>query len=86
MHIAVNEAMKNSALISNPEEVIYVEDRRKKAVKSIIIPARFAALFEKQLAEVEYQLWLERNKKAFGKKSAEEFAQIESAEDVGERL
>jgi len=62
MVIAVNEIVKNPSLVSNPKEITYVEDRRSKKLKSIIIPAKYKEEFEEFLKEKELKEWMERNR------------------------
>jgi len=62
MVIAVNEIVKNPSLVSNPKEIIYVEDRRSKKLKSIIIPVKYKEEFEEFLKEKKMKGWLGRNK------------------------
>ncbi len=62
MVIAVNEIVKNPSLVSNPKEITYVEDKRSKKLKSIIIPAKYKEDFEEFLKEKELKEWMDRNK------------------------
>ena len=62
MVVAVNEIVKNPKLISSSDEIIYIEDKRKKELKSIVIPAKYKDELEDFLKKVEYREWLERNK------------------------
>jgi len=61
MIVAVNEIAKHPKIISNSDEIIYVEDKRKKELKSIVIPASYEPFIHDALKEVEYQMWLKRN-------------------------
>ena len=62
MVIAVNEIVKTPSLVSNPKEITYVEDRRSKKLKSIIIPAKYKEEFEEFLRKKELEEWIKRNK------------------------
>ena len=84
MHVAVNEIAKQPGLISNAEEVVYIEDRRKNQLKSILIPAKYADLLADSLKEIEYRIWLERNRKALGDSAAADFDRVEGASIAGE--
>jgi len=84
MIIAVNEIVKNPKLISDPKEITYVEDKRKKKLKSIVIPAKYKEELEEFLKEKEYKEWLKRNKDGL----SEEYPEFLDAcvEDIGEWL
>ncbi len=62
MVIAVNEIVKNPSLVSNPKEITYVEDKRSKKLKSIIIPAKYKDEFEEFLKEKKFKEWMEKNR------------------------
>ncbi len=62
MVIAVKEIVKTPSLVSDSKEITYVEDRRSKKLKSIMIPAKYKEDFEEFLKEKELQEWMERNK------------------------
>ena len=84
MVIAVNEIVKNPSLVSNPKEITYVEDKRSKKLKSIIIPAKYKDEFEEFLKKKKFQDWVERNK---GLLEMEHPEFLDSCvEDVGEWL
>ncbi len=84
MVIAVNEIVKNPSLVSNPKEITYVEDRRSKKLKSIIIPAKYKEEFEEFLKEKKMKEWMERNK---GLLEMEHPEFLDSCvEDIGEWL
>jgi len=61
MIVAVNEIAKHPKIISDANEVIYVHDKRKNELKSIVIPASYEPYLHNALKEVEYQMWLKRN-------------------------
>jgi len=61
MIVAVNEIAKHPKIISDANEVIYVQDKRKNELKSIVIPASYEPYLHNALKEVEYQMWLKRN-------------------------
>jgi len=62
MIVAVNEIAKHPKIISDADEIIYVQDKRKNELKSIVIPASYEPYLHNALKEVEYQMWLKRNK------------------------
>ena len=61
MIVAVNEIAKHPKLISDIHEIIYVQDKRKNELKSIVIPASYEPYLHDALKEIEYQMWLKRN-------------------------
>ncbi len=61
MIVAVNEIAKHPRIISDVHEIIYIQDKRKKELKSIVIPASYEPYLRDALKEVEYQMWLKRN-------------------------
>ena len=66
MIVAVNEVAKHPKIISDNDEIVYIKDKRKNQLKSIVIPARYEPYLRDILEEIEYQMWLERNKGLFG--------------------
>jgi len=61
MVVAVNEIAKHPKIISDADEIIYVQDKRQNELKSIVIPASYEPYLHDALKEVEYQIWLKRN-------------------------
>ena len=61
MTVAVNEIAKHPKIISDVHEIIYVQDKRKNELKSIVIPASYEPYLHDALKEIEYQIWLKRN-------------------------
>ena len=61
MIVAVNEIAKHPRLISDISEIIYIQDKRKNELKSIVIPASYEPYIADALKEIEYQMWLKRN-------------------------
>jgi len=61
MIVAVNEIAKHPKIISDIKEIVYIHDKRKKELKSIVIPASYEPYLHDRLKEIEYQMWLERN-------------------------
>ena len=84
MNVAVNEIAKHPKIVSDPEEIVYIEDRRKNEIKSIVIPARFEALLHDALKEIEYRIWLERNRGLLDSGHPEILDNVVG--DVGEKL
>jgi len=62
MTVAINEIVKNPRLLSSNDEIIYVEDRRKHELKSIVIPAIYQKEIEEAIRKIEYKIWLKRNR------------------------
>ena len=84
MTVAVNEIAKHPKIISEPKEIVYIEDKRKNEIKSIVIPARFESLLRDALKEIEYRIWLERNRGLLESGHPEILDNV--AGDVGEKL
>ena len=61
MTVAVNEIAKHPKIISDVHEIIYIQDKRKNELKSIVIPASYEPYLHDALKEIEYQMWLKRN-------------------------
>jgi hypothetical protein len=87
MIVAINEIVKNPKLLGNSDEIIYIEDKRKKELKSIVIPAKYKDELADFLKEVEYREWLERNKEGL-ESSSKEFDGLfdEAIKELGDRL
>ncbi len=83
MTIAVNEIIKNPKLISDPKEITYVEDRRKRVLKSIVIPAKYKEDFEEFLKEKAFSEWKKRNE-GLGKLDRDKPDFGEVVEELGE--
>jgi hypothetical protein len=63
MTLAVNEIAKKPKLISDIEEIVYIKDKRKDILKSIVIPAKYLDMIKDKIEEIEYELWLKKNEK-----------------------
>lgn len=63
MILAVNEIAKKPKLISDIEDIIYIKDKRKDILKSVVIPAKYIDMLKDKLEEIEYELWLKKNEK-----------------------
>ncbi|MEA3521962.1 MAG: hypothetical protein U9R50_03230 [Campylobacterota bacterium] len=61
MILAVNEIAKHPKLISDIKDIVYIKDKRKNELKSIVIPASYESYISEALKEIEYQMWLKRN-------------------------
>lgn len=84
MRLAINEVLRKPSLLTTADDVVYLRDKRKDEVKSVLIPARFLSVLQSALDEIEYQLWQERNAKALAAGAQADFVQVESAAaDVG---
>ena len=85
MQLAMNDVLRKPALLGITDDVLYLQDKRKSELKSIVIPARFLPKIQAVLTEIEYQLWQERNAKAMAQ-SANEFDDLSVVADVGQTL
>lgn len=61
MTVAVGDVAKNLKLITDSDEIVYIEDKRKHQLKSIVIPADYAEDLKKMIEELEYRKFKERN-------------------------
>jgi len=84
MIVAVNEIAKHPKLISDIHEVIYVQDKRKNELKSIVIPASYEPYLHDALKEIEYQMWLKRNQGLLNSEHPEILENI--VDDIGEKI
>ena len=84
MIVAVNEIAKHPKLISDADEIVYIQDKRKNKLKSIVIPASYESYIADALKEIEYQMWLERNKGLLQSEHPEILENVVG--DLGEKL
>ncbi len=84
MIVAVNEIAKHPKIISDINEIVYVHDKRKNELKSIVIPASYEPYLTDALKEIEYQMWLKRNKGLLESEHPEILENILS--DMGEKI
>ncbi len=84
MIVAVNEIAKHPKLISDINEVVYVQDKRKKELKSIVIPASYEPYLHDALKEIEYQMWLKRNEGLLQNKHPEILENV--LDDIGDKI
>ena len=84
MIVAVNEIAKHPKLISDITEIVYIQDKRKHELKSIVIPASYEPYIADALKEIEYQMWLKRNKGLLESEHSEILENIVG--DLGEKL
>ena len=84
MIVAVNEIAKHPKIISDADEIVYVQDKRKNELKSIVIPASYEPYLHDALKEVEYQMWLKRNQGLLNQEHPEILENVVG--DLGEKL
>jgi hypothetical protein len=84
MIVAVNEIAKHPKIISDADEIIYVQDKRKNELKSIVIPASYEPYLHNALKEVEYQMWLKRNKGLVNSEHPEILENV--VDDIGDKI
>lgn len=84
MIVAVNEIAKHPKIISDADEIIYVQDKRKNELKSIVIPARYEPYLHEALKEIEYQMWLKRNQGLLNSEHPDILENVVG--DVGEKI
>ena len=84
MVVAINEIAKHPKIISDADKIIYVQDKRKKELKSIVIPASYASYLKDAIKEIEYQMWLKRNQGLLNSEHLEILENVVG--DLGEKL
>ncbi len=84
MIVAVNEIAKHPKIISDADEIIYIQDKRKNELKSIVIPASYEPYLHDALKEIEYQMWLKRNQGLLNSEHLEILENVVG--DLGEKL
>jgi hypothetical protein len=82
--VAVSDIVKKPKIISDVEDIIYVKDKRKDVLKSIVIPAQYLDTLKEKLEVIEYELWLSRNKEALLEDSKGLLDEV--VEDIGKKL
>lgn len=83
MIVAVNEIVKRPRLLSSPDEIVYIEDKRKHEIKSVIIPAQYISSIKDALKKIEYEIWLKRNEAGL-MESMPDYGDVNA--DIGEKL
>jgi len=83
MIVAINEIAKKPKLITDLQDVLYIKDKRKVELKSIVIPAQFLDRIKDRLEDIEYELWLDRNKDALAEDLGDLFDG--AIEEIGEK-
>ncbi len=84
MILAVNEIAKHPKLISDINEIVYIKDKRKNELKSIVIPANYESYISEALKEIKYQMWLKRNKGLLESEHPEILENVVG--DIGEKI
>ena len=84
MIVAINEIAKHPKIISDVHEIIYIQDKRKNELKSIVIPASYEPYLHDALKEIEYQMWLKRNQGLLNNKHPDMLENI--VDDIGKKL
>ena len=84
MILAVNEITKKPKLITDMEDIIYIKDKRKNILKSVVIPARYIEMIKDKLDEIEYDLWLKKNEKGLMRDM--DSLLDEAIEEIGDKL
>lgn len=82
MIVAVNEVAKTPKILSTLEDILYIKDKRKNELKSIVIPAKYLELIQDKIEMIEYQMWKEKNKKAL----SEKLDSRDIVSEIGEKL
>lgn len=64
MIVAVNEVAKTPKILSNSDDILYIKDKRKNELKSVVIPAKYLDLIQEKIELIEYLMWKEKNRLA----------------------
>jgi len=81
MIVAVNEVAKTPKILSTLEDILYIKDKRKNELKSVVIPAKYLELIQDKIELIEYLMWKEKNKKALSDKLDDSVV-----DDIGDKL
>ena len=73
--ISSSDIIKKPSYITRPEEITFVEDRKKHIIKSVVLPYE---LYERVREKIEDEMYLMRNAGALGKASYKEFLETEN--------
>ncbi len=84
MVVAINEIAKHPKILSDIKEIVYIQDKRKNELKSIVIPASYEPYIHDALKEIEYQMWLKRNKGLLSSEHPDILENIVA--DIGEKI
>jgi len=84
MIVAVNEIAKHPKLLSDSSEILYIQDKRKNELKSIVIPASYESYIADAIKEIEYQMWLKRNQGLLESTHPEILENVVA--DIGEKI
>ncbi|HHS93692.1 MAG TPA: hypothetical protein ENK82_10130, partial [Campylobacterales bacterium] len=60
MIVAINEVAKTPKILSTLEDILYIKDKRKNELKSVVIPAKYLELIQDKIEMIEYQMWKEK--------------------------
>jgi len=82
--VSASDIAKKPSLVTNPKDLTIIEDVKKKIAKSVIIPYE---MFKELKEDIEYKLWLKKNKDGLVKLN-EEFDGIfdEAIYELGQKL
>ena len=82
MTVAINEIAKKPKLLSDIEDIIYIKDKRKNILKSVVIPAQYLELISNNIEEIKYKIWEKRNLKGL----QESLDLDDVSADIGDKL
>jgi hypothetical protein len=84
MTVAVNEIAKHPKILTSIDEIVYIQDKRKNQLKSIVIPADYEPYLNDAIKEIEYQIWLKRNSGLLNTEHPEILDNV--VEDIGNKI
>ena len=68
--ISSSDVIKKPSYISNPMDITFVKDTKKHITKSVVLPYHLYLHFKDI---IEDEMYLQKNKKALGKKAYDEY-------------
>lgn len=72
--VSAGDIIKKPSCITKPTDITFVEDVKQHVIKSVVLPFDFYELVKDK---IEDELYLYKNSKALGKKSYDQFLEIE---------
>jgi hypothetical protein len=64
MEVGIADISKNPSIFNGEDEILEIVDKKRKSKKYIAFPAKYEDRLKSIIEEIEYEKWLEVNKKA----------------------
>ena len=85
--VSISDIVKKPTILDNIDDIVKIVNKKTDEVKGIFISVKDLPLFENLIEEIEYQKWLERNRKGFEESQKELGDIFESAvSEIGKKL